>query len=232
MAYKIVLYRELPVRLFANPYAPVPSGSMPSDGLSLADDSSGPTSSTLTSLPGLIDSDINTSVFASNSSYSIGLDLGAPRFVNSLSVYDDGTGGSDIYWSGSHDSYELYTSPDNSTWILHGHFHPLQRLLYSGSIYRTEVPFSGSLTARYFKLYANQGSIRTGGGTSLAITSLQASSVGYTIPNSGSVYREFYSASTVSALADAPPIPGSTGPGNKPGDIKIPLTNQSTESFT
>lgn len=154
----------------------------PSDGLYNASDTT-PTSSTLSSLPGLINSDYTddpSSYWTGGKSY--GLDLGSAKSVTSLVVY------SSIYGSGemnaSWDDLEVYSSSDNSSWTL---VDTLEGSVDCSVVQESdhchfEVEFPET-SARYFKVYSPSGIAFGAGGTSAKVSELEAYYAAASLPS-------------------------------------------------
>jgi len=216
---KINIYAESPQSVFIDRFQPNPSGSLYNDGLYLADDSTNPLSSTLVTKPGLVDLNYRTPVITGQRTLneSLGVDLGTPKAITELMLLDDGTAGTGINWSGSHDSALVYGSDDNLTWVKLRSYKPVDRELFSGSIYRSFFPLtSGSVISesyRYFKVYADQGTLMSGDSNSLIYTEMLTTQIPETILTSGSIYRTYY----VSGLAND----GGSGANKITGNIPV-----------
>lgn len=168
-------------------------------GLFLADDSSDPTSSTLGAQTDLVDGDLQNVISGTlTGSYSIGLDLGSSKTIQKLSIYDIIDGNfSGINQDGTNDTFEVYSSADNSTWVLVETFKPLNRVVFldesdnpspipspipsprpfeiiTDSVYIIELIFETKPTARYFKAFASRGSVEDIGEQTLQISEIQA----------------------------------------------------------
>lgn len=166
------------------------SGSLFNTGLHLTDDTTDPSGSTLNTLATLVDEHYSTvAVSGSASSGSIGIDLGKARAVSKLTLYDDGTAGAGITWSGSSDSLQGFRSADNSSWHWFEDFY-VERELYSGSAYQIECPFSTTQTYRYFKLYADSGYLKSAVGNYLGFTEIKAWIQPDAVEVSGSIYHD------------------------------------------
>lgn len=148
---------------------PGPSGSTVDTGLHTEDDFH-PAIGALPTEAGFVDGDIATAIFTvSGSKWSVGLDQGKAQPTAMISIFDDGTAGAGIFWSGSAvfwggsaDSLDLYQSPDNYSWTYVRNYSPLYRAPYSGSSY--VIHLACDADQRYLKLHASSGSLRSASG--------------------------------------------------------------------
>jgi hypothetical protein len=210
-------------------------------GLFLADDSSDPTSSTLGAQADLADGDIETATSATlTGSYSVGLDLTTAKEVVRLTLYDIGTNTvTGISVSGANDSLAVYTSSDNSTWVLHETFKPLvRREFLSGDNYPSPVPsplpsplpysdltdpiyiidlvFFDPPTTRYIKAYANRGALMDISGDEIEYTEVEA----YIQPSILERTEKDKLKLKVSSIVTATPV-AQTGDGGNTGEVNF-----------
>ena len=167
-------------------------------GLFLADDSTDPTSSTLSAQADLVDGDLQTVISGSlTSTYSIGLDLGSSKTIQKLFIYDVSTNNAGVSQAGVNDTFTVYSSADNSTWVLIEIFKPLNRVVYldtdsnpspipsplpsplpydtvTDPVYRIDLVFESKPTARYFKAYASRDNVQDVGSSTLQISEMEA----------------------------------------------------------
>lgn len=168
-------------------------------GLFLADDSADPTSSVLGAQADLVDGDLQNVISGTlTGSYSIGIDLTTSQTIQKLIVYDIIDGNfSGINYNGTNDTFAVYSSDDNSTWVLIETFKPLNRVIFLDTsdnpspppsplpsplpyeeivepVYSIELVFETKPTARYFKAFASRGSVEDVGESTLQISEIQA----------------------------------------------------------
>jgi len=169
---------------------------MVNTGLWSTDDSANTTSSTLLTNDTLVNGDITASsipeISGSSGSFgsfwSIGIDQGCAYDVSMVSLYDDGSAGSSIFWLGAFDSLALYQSEDNAIWTGVHTYQPIHRMLYSGSAYVIHI--ACDTTQRYLKLCAHSGSLRSSTGEYIQPTEITTWQSSGPFETSGSTYSE------------------------------------------
>ena len=190
ISFNAPIYSEPPLDFLEFKHYPQASGSLFNTGLYQEDDLSDPSGSTLSNQSNLVDTNYTVQVITGgNFSGSIGIDLGSARSINKLTLYDVGSFGS-ITWSGSSDSLKAFGSADNSSWNWFEDFHPLNRELYSGSVYQISCPFNQARSYRYFKLFADKGYIKSAVGEYLPFTEIRAWVLPSVVSHSGSIDSE------------------------------------------
>jgi len=165
-----------------------PGDEPPSDGLYLEDTGAAGDAVMTTGASLLYDDDLDTPASPTNDywyyHYAYGLDLGSPKTIRYLEVFDDVQTNS---WnSAAHDSVAVYKSNDNITWT---HVQDFDGPTRSLGIWR--LLFSTAQTARYFKVYniETASTLAGPGAASIKVTEIRAMGTGIDI-NADGTWRE------------------------------------------
>ena len=130
--------------------------------------------------------------------YSFGLYLSATAVsVRKISIWDDGTAGAGVYWDDENEcaAYDVYGSDDNATWVLVKHFNPVERTAVElpdtdvvvspmpspfpasptddNTVYRTDLVLDSTISTKYVKVHAVNGSVKSASGSYIVITEMQ-----------------------------------------------------------
>jgi len=149
------------------------SGSTISGGLYSEDDSAAPSGSVLpTGFTGLYDLDYTTPVASGSTNWSVGADLGSSSWMQGITLYDDGTAGPGMYWSGSNASLRVFASEDNDDWFWVRDYHHLNRVTYLNDVRKIDLQFKAPRSGSYVKAYAFDGGLKSSLGNILKITEM------------------------------------------------------------
>lgn len=148
------------------------------DGLWKINDTTPSTSTLLTGYSGMVDDILSVWVLKPwTYKYSVGIDMSEEIAITKLRLYDDGAWGAGLQTC----TVYLYTSNDNANWTYRETFSTpsISRVATGGANdpYYIDFEFSESRTARYFKLYAFSGPLKSTSGYALLWSEIVATEV-------------------------------------------------------
>ena len=170
-------------------------------------------------------SDTSPTIIVADTKWSIGVDMEATQTISKIRIFDDGTAGSGLYeYGGTNNSLAVYSSTNGTTWnLIDQTFKPLVRSMWNNDVYMISLILDSPVDAQYWKVYANDGALKSRDGTLIEITQISvmvtneiASDVSV-LPNTSSVTIISNSGGTPQSVGD--PDGGGGGKNNVPADL-------------
>jgi len=139
----------------------------------------------------MIDGDFTTIVTPlTTTNWSIGIRCQVSGSFAAVHLYDSGLYPG-FYFSGSNQRIDPYVAIYNNSWYRCATNTPINRILYSGSIYQTIIELPVGCVGKYLKLHSADGPLKDPLGNYLRFTQIQVFERVDNTATSGSYYQEY-----------------------------------------